>query len=81
MEDSWCEDWGVGVECLFPPFFALAANKEVTMVDVWDDFRNEGAWSPCFNTLFNDWEVEDLQRFLAFLEGKRVVLGREDVLV
>lgn len=32
----------------------------------------EGASSPQFIRLINDWELEDLERFLTVLQGKKV---------
>ena len=42
------------------------------MVDVWDSSREEGGCSPVFQRPFNDWEMEEVERFLHFLANKKV---------
>ncbi|RVW39191.1 hypothetical protein CK203_078186 [Vitis vinifera] len=39
-----------------------------------------GGWNPCFSRALNDWEVEEAERFLERLHGKRV-LGDVDYIV
>ncbi|RVW70881.1 putative mitochondrial protein [Vitis vinifera] len=39
----------------------------------------EGGWNPCFLRAFNDWEVEEAERFLERLHGKRVFEDVEDM--
>ena len=39
-----------------------------------------GGWNPCFSRALNDWEVEEAERFLERLHGKRV-LGDVDYMV
>ncbi|RVW73904.1 hypothetical protein CK203_056320 [Vitis vinifera] len=34
----------------------------------------EGGWSPRFSRPFNDWEVEEVERFLLAIQGKRWLL-------
>ena len=38
----------------------------------------EGGWSPRFSRPFNDWEVEEVERFLFAIQGKRMVTNVED---
>ena len=38
----------------------------------------EGGWSPRFSRPFNDWEVEEVERFLLAIHGKRMVTNVED---
>ncbi|RVX18836.1 hypothetical protein CK203_007126 [Vitis vinifera] len=42
--------------------------------------RGLGGWNPCFSRALNDWEVEEAERFLERLHGKRV-LGDVDYMV
>ena len=42
----------------------MAAHKEVMVVDIWDFSRAEGARSLVFVRDFNDWEMEEVERFL-----------------
>ena len=39
----------------------------------------EGGWNPCFSRAFNDWEVEEAERFLERLHGKRVLEDVDDM--
>ena len=39
----------------------------------------EGGWNPCFSRAFNDWEVEEVKRFLERLHGERVFEDVEDM--
>ena len=40
-----------------------------------------GGWSPYFSRALNDWEVEEVERFLEHLHGKRVLGDVEDMVV
>ena len=40
-----------------------------------------GGWSTCFSKLFNDWEVEEVQRFLHAIQVKRVHPNQEDLML
>ena len=65
----------------FPTLFNLAAHKDVRVADVWDSSREEGGWSPIFLRPFNDWEVEEVERFLHFLHNKKIRPFQEDRLL
>ena len=65
----------------FPTLFNLVAHKDVRVADVWDSSREEGGWSPVFLRPFNDWEVEEVQRFLHFLHNKKIRPFQEDWLL
>ena len=56
-------------------------NKDARVADVWDSSREEGGWSPVFLRPFNDWEVEEVERFLHFLHNKKIRPFREDQLL
>lgn len=60
-------------------FVHFCGYKEATVADIWDDSGMEGVWIPCFLRHLNDWEFEELERFLKF-QGKKVVMGKEDAL-
>ena len=48
-KNKWC---GESTLCTsFPSLFALAVNKEATVVDVWDDSR-VGGGEPLFHEIF-----------------------------
>ncbi|RVX12920.1 hypothetical protein CK203_010034 [Vitis vinifera] len=38
-------------------------------------------WNPCFSRVLNDWEVEEAERFLEHLHGKRVLGDVDDMVV
>ena len=48
------------------------------MADIWDPLAKRG-WNPCFSRAFNDWEVEEAERFLEWLHGKRVLGDVNDI--
>ncbi|RVW44985.1 putative ribonuclease H protein [Vitis vinifera] len=77
--DRWC---GESPLCMsFPSLFALTVEKEAWVADIWDPLV-EGGWggsNPCFLRAFNDWEVEEAERFLERLQGKRVIEDVEDM--
>ena len=61
-KDIWCGE--VALSNVFPNLFNMAAHKEVMVVDIWDFSRAEGARSLVFVRDFNDWEIEEVERFL-----------------
>ena len=67
-EDCWCGE-GVLSE-VFPTLYNLAHPKGVRVGDVWDNGRGEGAWNPGFIRPLNDWEVDEVHRFLVLLSRK-----------
>ncbi|KAJ9673050.1 hypothetical protein PVL29_026361 [Vitis rotundifolia] len=76
-KDKWC-----GISPLseaFPSLFAWATSKEAWVNDIWAvEGDRGGSWTPTFNRPFNDWEMEEVGRFLCCLEGKRVKVEEED---
>ena len=77
--DRWCGDPPLCVP--FPSLFDLSVDKEAWMADIWDPLAEGGwgGWNPCFSRAFNDWEVEEAERFLERLHGKRVLGDVEDM--
>ena len=63
--DVWCG--GVALCNRFPTLFNLATNKEAKVADIWDSGEGVGCWSPTFLGALNDWELEELTRFLHIL--------------
>ena len=43
--------------------------------------KNDGQLVPCFSSPFNDWEVEEVQRFLQVIQVKRVHPNQEDLML
>lgn len=52
----------------FPSLFTLANLKDAWIVDIWDEIEEGPQWSPCFSKLFNGWELESVEAFLAKLQ-------------
>ena len=77
--DRWCGDSPLCVS--FPSLFALSVDKEEWVADIWDSLAEGGwgGWNPCFSRAFNDWEVEEAERFLEWLHGKRVLGDVDDM--
>ena len=69
-KDIWCGE--VILSYGFPNPFNMAAHKEVLVVDIWDFSRAEGGWSPVFVRDFNDWEMEEVERFLHILYRRKI---------
>ena len=55
----------------FPNLFRLSAQKNATVVELWDCNSGEGGWNPIFLRSFNDWEVEEVDRFLQVPHRKK----------
>ena len=78
-KDPWCDET---VLCYaFPTLFNLAAHKDARVADVWDFSTVDGGWSPVFLRPFNDWELEEVERFLQFLHNKKIRPSQEDRLL
>ena len=65
----------------FPSMFALVANKEALVVDVWDFSSEEGCWTLQFSRPLNDWEFEEVVSFFHPLQDKKVFMDRDDKLL
>ena len=63
---------------LFPSLFAIAESKDACVKDYWNEPTYGEGWNPLFTRLFNDWEVEEVQRLLFQLGLEAVIKGRED---
>ena len=78
-KDPWCNETVLCNE--FPTLFNLAVHKDARVVEVWDSSREEGGWSPVFLRPFNDWEMEEVERFIHFLVNKKIRPLQEDRLL
>ena len=78
-KDSWCSE--IALRNTFPTLFNLAAHKESKVADIWDSSREEKGWSAVFLRPFNDWEVEEVERFLHFLHSRKIRPLQEDRLL
>ena len=52
MDSHWCGPSALSIS--FPSLFGIAANKYVTVADVWDSTVGLGSWNPSFVRVFND---------------------------
>ncbi|KAL6347674.1 hypothetical protein AAG906_026202 [Vitis piasezkii] len=79
----WWDIW-VGdskLKDIFPLMFRIAANNSVVVADFWG--RQEGGgggWEVHFRRPFQDWEMEEVNRFLGYISTVKVQEG-EDFLV
>ncbi|KAJ9707156.1 hypothetical protein PVL29_002241 [Vitis rotundifolia] len=68
--DNWCGNFSLSN--LFPSLHAFASCKEAWLVELWDHSGDEGVWNPSFSRSFNDWEVEEVERLLLTIRGRRI---------
>ena len=47
-------------------------------MELWDSMGEEGGWNPRFSRPFNDWEVEEVERLLETIQGRRLNFNLED---
>ena len=78
-KDPWCG--GTALCNAFPTLFNLVAHKDTRVVEVWDFSRDDGGWSPVFQRPFNDWEMDEVERFLLFLQNRKIRPFQEDPLI
>ncbi|RVW20076.1 hypothetical protein CK203_114273 [Vitis vinifera] len=69
------EGHGVG---LWKEISKEAGSKDAWVADYWDPMGEKGGWTPHFLRPFNDWEVEEVERFLSSIQGKRLDADVED---
>ena len=75
-KDKWCKN---NAFCdSFPSLIALAASKKAWLVELWDSTGEKGDWSPRFSKSFNDWEVDEVERLLVTIQGRRLNFNLED---
>ena len=78
-KDAWSGE--EAFSCSYPTLFAMAANKEVSVAEVWEPSCEGGVWTPCFVRPFNDWEMEEIQNLLQTLQEKRILLNQNDLML
>ena len=78
-KDPWCDE--TVLSQAFPALFNLAAQKDARVAEVWDSSEEVGVWSPVFLRPFNDWELDEVERFFLFLHNKKVRSVQEDRLL
>ena len=72
----------------FPQYYFFSKNTCKTIFNsagrvakVWDSTREDGGWSPVFLRPFNDWEMDEVERFLLFLQNRKIRSFQEDRLI
>ena len=45
-------------------------------MELWDSLGEEEVWSPRFSRPFNDWEVEEVERFLVTIQGSLILIWK-----
>ena len=66
----WCAEAALSQRFLH--LYILAANRNATVEDLWDQNAGEGGWNLSFIRDFNDWEVEMVGELLQALRGLRI---------
>ena len=75
-KDAWCGEEALSLT--FPNLFRLTAQKNAKAVDLWNRDSGEGGWNPIFLRSFNNWEMEEVDRFLQILCRKQINPLMED---
>ena len=74
--DAWCGEESLSLT--FPNLFRLTTQKNARAADLWNRESGEGGWNPTFPQSFNDWEMEEVDRFLQILCRKQINPLMED---
>ena len=78
-KDVWCGEEALCVRYLV--LFNLALNKEAKVADMGDSEGGARSWSPTFIRALNDWEIEEMARFLQTLHDQIFRPTGEDMLL
>ena len=65
----------------FPNLFRMTAQKDARVADLWNWDSGEGGWNPIFLRFFNDWELEEVVRFLQVLYRTQIRPLKEDKII
>ncbi|KAJ9693798.1 hypothetical protein PVL29_009659 [Vitis rotundifolia] len=76
-KDRWCTDTPLS-QC-FNHLFVLAAHRDATIEEMWDQDSGHGEWNLVFERDFNDWELDMVGDLLNTLRGHRPALGDDSV--
>ena len=69
-EDIWC---GENPLCAsFPTLYVVAASKGAKVGEVWKTTEDGGGWNKRFIRLFNDWELEEIQRLISLISSRDI---------
>nr|CAN72477.1 hypothetical protein VITISV_022513 [Vitis vinifera] len=76
--DPWCGNNVLSQ--VFPDLFSMAAQRNVTVEDYWDQNLGHGGWNLRLLRDFNDWELGLVDNMLVELRNYRVTLEEDSVL-
>ena len=74
-KDPWCGD--VELSWRFPHLFNVAAQRNTTVGDMWDQNSGQGGWNLRFIRGFNDWELIMIGKLLQILRSQRITLEED----
>nr|CAN66460.1 hypothetical protein VITISV_035842 [Vitis vinifera] len=77
-KDTWCTDTPMS-HC-FTHLFVLAAHRDATIEEMWDQNSGQGGWNLVFLRDFNDWELDMVGELLHTLRGHRPSLEENSVM-
>ena len=77
-KDPWCGD--VELSWRFPHLFNVAAQRNATVGDMWDQNSGQGGWNLRFIRGFNDWELNMVGDLLQILRSQRITLEEDSTL-
>ncbi|RVW56866.1 hypothetical protein CK203_078579 [Vitis vinifera] len=63
----------------FPQLFVVAAQRNATVGDMWDQNSGQGGWNLRFIRDFNDWELDVVGELLQVLRSQRITLEEDSV--
>ncbi|RVW43437.1 putative ribonuclease H protein [Vitis vinifera] len=75
--DAWCEDTRLSQR--FPHLYAMAAHREATVEEMWDQNFGQGGWNLRFLRDFNDWELEMIGNLLHVLRSYKPSMEEDSV--
>ena len=74
-KDTWCTDTLLS-HC-FNHLFVLAAHRDATIEEMWDQISGQGDWNLVFVRDFNDWELDMVGELLHTFRGHRPSLEED----
>ena len=67
-EDVWCRE--APLCSSFISLYGVASSKRAKVAELWEVTGTRGGWNFRFDRHFNDWELEEAQRFLCTVSTK-----------
>ena len=79
----WKEKWyGDGLLCeSFASHFSISMSKNAWVSEVWNFVGDGDGWTPLFTRVFNDWEIDLVERLMQKIHAFRVQREEEDRLI